>query len=208
MALAAVSDEVRHDFANKYKGRETIIDKEVKKASLVLVTTSSALGRSSIYNRLRLPNENQPVYRSVGYSEGWGHYQITDATFTELREWLRVIGDPYADSHRYGMGPNWRMRTIRRAFDLLGFDGNTLWHGIKRETFVAPLASNYRSYLLAKDKTPDYYHRRLMSIAGFFKARWMTPRSQTIDDWRSWTREQTWQRIAENCEFPLDMLVC
>ncbi len=206
-ALAAVTDQVRHDFAMKYRGRTTIISHAKKRASLVLVTTTSALGRSSIYNRLRLPGETDPVYRSVGYSEGWGHFQVTDATFKELRNWLRDLGDPYADGHQFGDGPNWRMRTIRRALDLLGLDGDTLWHGIKREAFVAPLALNYRKFLQGKDNRPDYYHRDLRVIGDFFKERWMLPRSQRIDDWRPWTRSQTWQRIIENCALPSNLLL-
>jgi hypothetical protein len=206
-ALLAVSDQVRHDFSMKYRGRTTIISKARKRASLVLVTTTSALGRSSIYNRLRLSTEKENVYRSVGYSEGWGHFQVTDSTFKELRDWLRDSGDPYADGHEFGDGPNWRMRTIRRALDLLGFDGDTLWHGIKREAFVAPLASNYRKFLQGKDNTPDYYHRDARAIADFFKERWLLPRCQRINDWQQWTRKQTWQRIVENCNLPESLLL-
>ena len=50
VALAAVSDEVRSDFEGKYRGRTTIIQEKKKEAKLTLVTTTSALGRSSIYN--------------------------------------------------------------------------------------------------------------------------------------------------------------
>lgn len=208
VALAAVSDRIREDFAKKYRGRTTVIRAATKQASLVLVTTSSALGRSSIYNRLRLKDEDAPVYRSVGYSKGWGHYQITDATFKEIRTWLREIGDQYADGHYFGAGPNWRMRTIRKAFDLLGFDGNALQHGIQREVFVAPLASNYRQFLQGKTSRPAYYHRDLDEIAEFFKERWMIPRSERIDDWKGWTRGQTWQRIVENCGLTANLILC
>ena len=204
-ALAATSDQVRHDFAMKYRGRETIISKARKKASLVLVTTTSALGRSSIYNRLRLPNESDLVYRSVGYSEGWGHFQITNATFKQIRDWLREIGNSYADGHQFGDGPNWRLRTIRQALDLLGLDGNSLWHGVKREVFVAPLAVNYREFLRGDVNRPTYYHRDFVDIADFFKERWMIPRSQRIVDWREWSRERTWQRIRTNCDLSTNL---
>lgn len=207
VALAAVSNQVRSDFAKKYRGRETVIAKVKKKASLVLVTTTSALGRSSIYNRLQIGDEAQPVYRSVGYSIGYGHYQVTDATFMKLRDWLRELGDPIADGFKFGDGPNWRMRTIQKAFDRLGFEGDPLLHGIKRETFVAPLASNYREFLLGQNKRPEYYHRDLGAMTEFFKERWMIPRSQRIDDWRGWTRSKTWRLIAENCELDMNLIM-
>jgi len=206
VALAIVSDQVRHDFALKYRGRETIIQETQKKASLVLITTTSALGRSSIYNRLHLPNESERTYRSVGYSEGWGHFHISDATFKKLRDWMRDIKDPYADGHQYGDGPNWRMRAIRRGLDLLGFDGNSLWHGIKREAFLAPLASNYKEFLRGENSRPQYYHRDLAAIADFFKERWMLPRSERVNEWKNWTRSDTWKLIAENCGWAINLM--
>ena len=54
IALSTISQEVREDFSNKYRGLETIIDRGKKQASLVLVTTTSALGKSSVYNRVSL----------------------------------------------------------------------------------------------------------------------------------------------------------
>lgn len=205
-ALAATSDQIRRDFSIKYRGRETIIRKVKKQASLVLVTTTSALGRSSIYNRLRLPDETEPIYRRVGYSEGWGHFQVSDATFLEIRDWLREIGHPYADGHGFGDGPNWRMRTIRKAFDLIGLDGDSLWHGVQREVFVAPLAENYREFLQGKTKRPRYYHRDFNDIADFFKERWIIPRSIRIDTWKQWTRQNAWESIVSNSNLPVALL--
>jgi hypothetical protein len=204
VALAAASDEVRKDFARKYRGKETIIQGIRKQASLVLVTTTSALGRSSIYNRLQLPNEKDRVYRSVGFSEGWGHFHISENAFDELRVWLRSKGDPYADGHEYGSGPNWRLRTIRRGLDLLGLDSQLLRHGIKREVFLAPLASNYREFLRGDAGRPTYYHRDLLGLTEFFKQRWMIPRSERISEWREWTRKNTWQTIVDNCGLGVD----
>ena len=198
VALAAISDEVRSDFAKRYRGHRTSIRRKRRPASLVLVTTISGLGRSSIYNRLRLPEEVDPAYRSVGFSGGWGHFHIGDATFLRLRGWLREVGDPYADGHGYGQGPNWRLRTIRRALDLLGFNGDLLKHSIEREVFAAPLASNYREFLRGEHKQPRYFRRSLKMLAEAFKDRWMIPRSQRFNDWSEWTRRDTWEAISAN----------
>ena len=54
-SLLAV-EEIRRAFRDRYSCGKGIISQAVKDAHLVLVTTTSALGRSSIYNRLRLPN--------------------------------------------------------------------------------------------------------------------------------------------------------
>jgi hypothetical protein len=198
VALAAVSDEVRSDFAKRYRGHITNISRKRRPASLVLVTTISALGRSSVYNRLRLSIDVDPVYRSVGYSGGWGHFHIGNSTFSLLRDWLRELGEPYADGHGYGEGPNWRLRTIRRALDLLGFNGDLLRHSISREVFAAPLASNYREFLRGDHKQPRYFQRPLQMLVDAFKERWMIPRSQRLNDWSAWTRRDTWEVIEAN----------
>lgn len=199
IALAASSNNVRYDFFEKYKGRTTIIQGREKDPYLVLITTTSALGRSSIYNRLKLPWETDLIYRPIGYSSGWGHFHISDKTFSMVRDWLVERKDPYANGHQYGDGPNWRLRTLRKAFDLLGFNGQLLRHGIKREIFLVPLAQNYREYLLGKDKTPLFFDRDFEQITQFFKNRWMIPRSQRVNDWREWTIQDTLEIIQKNC---------
>lgn len=199
VSLVTISDEVRKDFGNKYRGKATQINNAVKEASLVLVTTTSALGRSSIYNRLRLPDEDSDTFRSVGYSGGWGHFHFSNSTFLELRKWLRKNNDPYADNHQYGQGPNWKMRAIRRSLELLDLNMDLLKHGLKREIFLAPLAMNYKEYLQGEIRRPRYYkNRSLNTISAFFKDRWMIPRSERIADWKSWTRNNTWDQVIKN----------
>jgi hypothetical protein len=198
IALATTSREVRRDFKKKYSGQKTNIRQQNKPANLVLVTTTSALGRSSIYNRIRLPGETEQVFRSMGFSEGWGHFHVSESTFNLLRVWLRNRNDSYADAHKYGMGPNWRLRTIRHALALLGYSGESMKHGIKREVFMAPLASNYKSYLKGTCKTPTYYKRNLQNMAEYFRDRWMIPRSERNSEWKTWTREDTLRTIGEN----------
>ena len=202
IALAAASDDVRKEFEIKYRGRKTIIQNKEKEPTLALLTTSSALGRSSVYNRLKLPNEQERVYRSVGYSSGYGHFQFSASIFIQLRNYLREIGDPYADGHDYGDGPSWRLRTIRRAIKHLGFEEDLLMHGVKREIFLVPIAKNYREYLRGENSDLEFYDRKLDDISYFFKERWMLPRSSRIDDWRDWTRLDTWRIISENCGQP------
>ena len=117
-----------------------IISKRKKKARLLAVTTSSSMGRSSVYNRLKL--DGQEYFKPIGYTGGWGHFHIPDDLFAELREYLREVGHFYADHHRFGQGPNWRMRTTRVALEILGFEDDMLRHGIQREVFFCQLAGN------------------------------------------------------------------
>jgi hypothetical protein len=79
------------------------------------------MGRSSVYNRLRL--DGVQYLKQIGYTSGWGHFHIHDKLYEKLRDYLRVIGHHYADSHGYGEGPNWRFRTTRTALEALGLGG-------------------------------------------------------------------------------------
>jgi len=123
--------EVRNDFALKCGNTRGIISKKKKRAQLVLVRTSSSLGRSSVYNRLKLGS--QAYLEAVGYTQGWGHFHVPDSQFAELRDYLRKRKHGYEDGHKFGEGPNWRFRTIRAAFDALAVNADWLRHGIGRE---------------------------------------------------------------------------
>ncbi|MGZ6357184.1 MAG: Druantia anti-phage system protein DruA, partial [Ktedonobacteraceae bacterium] len=54
-AALMASQEVSDAFATKYSQKKGIISQQYKHAQLLLITVSSALGRSSLYNRLKLP---------------------------------------------------------------------------------------------------------------------------------------------------------
>jgi hypothetical protein len=123
VACLVRSREVRDDFAAKYSDTRGIISQEKKEAQLVAVTTSSSLGRSSIYNRLKLGD--QEYFSPIGFTGGWGHFHVPDSLFASLRDYLRDVDHKYVDGHQFGDGPNWRLRTIRAAFDSLGFDADT-----------------------------------------------------------------------------------
>jgi Domain of unknown function (DUF4338) len=135
-------------FRTKYGKTRGIISRKKKGAKLVVVTTSSSLGRSSAYNRLKL--DDQSYFVSIGYTQGWGHFHIPDRLFAELRDYLRKRKHKYVDGHRFGQGPNWRLRTIRVAFDTLGFRVDLLKHGIGREVFLCRIGSARGGYAQRK----------------------------------------------------------
>ena len=61
-----VSDEVRKAFRRKYEGRSSLIQKRKLSGQIALVTTISALGRSSLYNRLKF--EDRLAFECVGHT--------------------------------------------------------------------------------------------------------------------------------------------
>lgn len=183
------SKEVRDDFADRYGDTRGIISRKKKRAQLVVITTSSSLGRSSVYNRLKIGE--QTYFRSIGFTQGWGHFHVPDTLFAELRHYLSKRKHKYVNGHKFGEGPNWRLRTIRAAFDMLGFKADLLRHGIGREVFVCELARNAGRILRGEAKRANY--RELQSVAEIgemARVRWVIPRADRRPEFKDWTHEQ------------------
>ena len=196
VACLVRSREIYDDFSRSYGRTTGIISGKEKKARLFAVTTSSSMGRSSVYNRLKL--DGHPYFESIGYTRGWGHFHIPDSLFFELREYLRSIGHSYADQHQYGQGPNWRLRTTRAALTALGFRNDLLRHGIQREVFFCSLAANAERLLQTGKGRPDLsFLLSVREIAELAMERWIVPRAGRRPEFRAWTSDNL-RRLLTN----------
>lgn len=180
-ALATVTEEVLSILQAKYLGTKTHIRNQEKPARPALITTTSSLGRSSIYNRLAI--HGRPVFTSVGFTEGFGHFQFSDALFAELVEFASEIEG--LRGSKYGDGPNWKIRTLRTALEQLGLPGDLLRHGLRREVFLAPLGIGWRAFLRGETDTVHWYSYKLADVAAFFRERWAVPRAARQPAFRS-----------------------
>ncbi len=188
VACLVRSRDIYDDFARTYGSTAGIISQQEKRARLLAVTTSSSMGRSSIYNRLKLGGIY--YFRSIGYTGGWGHFHIPNGLFEDLRSYLRDVGHPYADLHRFGEGPNWRLRTTRAALSALGFREDMLRHGIQREVFISQLSDNALRLLRTGKGKPNLSSLlNAADIAHLAIKRWMLPRSQRRQEYRTWKAE-------------------
>lgn len=196
------SRDVYDDFQAKYGASVGVISKTEKAANLLAVTTTSSMGRSSVYNRLRLGGET--YFERIGFTIGWGHFHITDALFKQMRDFLREHDHAYADRHKFGEGPNWRLRTIRAALKALRINETVLKHGIQREVFVAKLATNAFDVLHSGRAEPDLTRlRSATEISDMAVERWLAPRAARGEiDYRSWTRAKIPRLIRGLVELP------
>lgn len=179
------SKDVYASFQAAYGSTRGIISHKKKSARLLAITTSSSMGRSSLYNRLKL--DGVPYFASIGYTGGWGHFHIPDELFEDLREFLRGTKNSYADKHRFGNGPNWRLRTTRQALAQLGINEDILRHGIQREVFWCPLADNSADILRTGQGRPKL--TSLLSageIGELAVKRWMIGRAERRPEFREW----------------------
>ena len=181
------SAEVKRTYERKYLGREAVISKKKNRSRLVLLTTTSSLGRSSIYNRLSIPNG--PKFIRIGMTKGFGHFHLSGPLFESLRSYLEAIGHPYASGNRFGMGPNWKIRVARKALNEIGIDGEAILnHGVKREVYAVPLAKNWKEILQGKNKNVRSITLPASEIAEFCLNRWIIPRASRDERYKMFDR--------------------
>jgi len=179
VAMLATSNEVRRDFVMRYANRPAVISGKVREPHLVLLTTTSALGRSSMLNRLKF--KDRLLWQPIGWTQGQGHFHLTNGIFDDMLDYLKEIGDPLAYKYKFGGGPNWRIRVIKRCLQLVGFNfdvNNLLNHGIKRQVFAAQLCSNALEFLRGETVHPSFYDLPQRELVDYFRERWLLPRAE------------------------------
>lgn len=188
--------EVYQDFLDKYGNTKGIISGERKDAKLLLVTTSSSMGRSAVYNRLRI--NGYRYFDSVGYTGGWGHFHIPENLFLDMRNYLRDINHRYADLYKYGGGSNWKIRVIRACLAEIGIRQDFLKHGIRREVFACEMLKNSKTFLQTGKGVLTL--KKLKTVAEVSEEavnRWIIPRSKNDSSYLNWHSENIINLISD-----------
>lgn len=181
VALLATSNEVREAFARKYGGRTGLISHDGFSGDLALITTTSALGRSSIYNRLRF--ETDEAFISTGFTSGSGEFQFLNGLYEGIQAYAANHCTPTAKHQAWGSGWRNRREVIRTVLGDIGLSRELVYHGLRRELFVAPLAGNTREFLRGETPTLEGLDRSSKEIARWHRDRWLLPRAERVDDY-------------------------
>ena len=155
VAMLVTSDTVRTAFKRKYGGTRSVIRQRTHSGHLALITTTSALGRSSVYNRLRFGE--RLLYQSVGFTKGSGEFHFSNGLYSTIATFTDEHCTPTAKQKQWGTGFRNRREVIRKCLAALGLSGEWLYHGIEREVFVVPLARNTRQFLQGRHSRPLCY---------------------------------------------------
>ncbi|MFT4036658.1 MAG: DUF4338 domain-containing protein [Thermomicrobiales bacterium] len=193
-ALSLRSAEVSQAFRAKYGNRESVILGVRHSAGLGLVTTTSALGRSSLYNRLRL--DNQTAFISVGYTLGSGEFQFATDLYPELFRLVQDHSLPTAKNQAWGSGFRSKREVVLKALTLLGLPRDLIYHGVQREMFVVPTAVNTQRFLQGLDQDLQSNDKSLEEISTFCIDRWIVPRSERDSSFRDFKASEyaLWRR--------------
>jgi Domain of unknown function (DUF4338) len=183
IAMLAVSDEVTERFRDKYAGRQSRISGRVLPGDLALVTTISALGRSSVYNRLRYNGDS--LFESVGFTRGSGDFHFSNGLYEAILEFARQQGIVTSKRPEWGGGFRNKREVIKKSLIKLGISSEWIYHGVRREIFVAPTATNAREYLQGNHEHLHRNDRPVNTLFTAFRQRWLLPRAERDPSYKS-----------------------
>jgi hypothetical protein len=188
VAMLALSNEVRRAFRRKYGGHVSLISQQVRPPHLALLTTTSALGRSSIYNRIRLNGFD--YWQSVGFTSGWGDFHFSNGVYHYIRAYAEMRCKATAKHDAWGDGFRNKREVVRKCLAKIGLSTNLQCHGIRREIFVAPLGGEAARFLKCEVNRPGSYDWPAADLAEAFKERWLLPRAERKPEYREFRREE------------------
>lgn len=177
MCYVAASDQIRNFYRGRYAGRQT---EQLKRCAddLALLVTSSLFGRSALYNRVRYHGDD--LFEAIGKTGGYGTLHLSPTTVSLMKELLQERGG--LPANRFGDGPNWKMRLVRSACDLLGLSHEAvLHHGLQKSLYVVRTAHNSLEYLRGESPELRYHRRPLKTIVEFWKQRWLRARAERLE---------------------------
>jgi hypothetical protein len=158
---------LRKAYHKNYKGTTTVLQERIIDPHLLFITTTSAFGRSSIYNRLKYKEDL--VAESLGYTKGSGTFHISQELYTEMQSFLKRRNIDINTT--FGYGPSRKVRLIDQAFSLLDL-------------------KTYHYHNIEKGVRPIYYQRQLNDMTEFWKERWAIPRMNRDTSWKNFDAKQ------------------
>jgi hypothetical protein len=172
------ADAVRQAYWRQYAGKKTQMENARIRQPLAAVTTTSAFGRSSMYNRLKY--KNRLLAEPIGYTLGYGTLHL-EHLYPKVRSYLEMT-DEY-NNGGFGTGPKARWQNLINALMKLGLTNDLLRHGVKREVFIYDLVSELvpgmtgASFGEPQSMTTEEYSE-------YWLERWALPRAIRRPHWK------------------------
>lgn len=187
VAMLALSNEVQEAFRSKYSGHVSLIKKEKREPILAMLTTTSALGKSSVYNRIRLNGVD--YWTSVGFTQGSGEFHFSNGVYAKMRSYVEANCKPTAKHNDWGTGFRNRREVIRKCLSSLELSSSLIYHGIRREIYAAPLGDKALEFFRGEATDPGLHTWSADHLASLFKERWLLPRAASRRDYLDFTND-------------------
>jgi len=189
VALTLASNEIRDTYKRKYESYTTIIKCRQLEPDLLFITTTSAFGKSSLYNRLKYNSDL--VAKCLGYTQGSGSFQIPENLYDEIVQLLKSRGVNIARG--YGNGPSRKLRLIALGLRYLGIP-SFAYHGIKREFYLFPLVKNLKK-VIQNEEDAIWYDRPFDKLVDYWKERWAIPRAERMPEWKDFEANKFFKKV-------------
>ena len=194
VAMLAASPEVVAAYRRRYEGQVSHIASRMagrpitRPADLAYLGTTSLYGRSSQYNRVRVPADRvggpaaeELRFHDLGLSEAIGTSQFSDGTVRAFEGVLDQSEEGNRVNYIFGEGVSPKLRMVRAALGYLGFPLELLSHRRRRVVYGVPLVANLRDHLLGVEESPRYLFdmegpEATAAVAGWWRERWLTRR--------------------------------
>ena len=173
LAGLMTSDEVRSLYRARYRDRLTL-RQSLCADELYLLTTSGCYGSNTPqYKGLRC--DGRALYRFLGYSRGYSHFQISPMLYEDVKKFVQrrrpeTIG-------KFRTWSNSKIRVLRMAARELNISEELLvFTGHQRAVFVAPLAENWRELLSSKEVDSNAIRYPAGDIVEYWNRNWLDRR--------------------------------
>lgn len=173
------SDEVREAYWRKYAAKRTLMQNKLIEQPLVGITTTSAFGRSSIYNRLKVGQ--RVLARPIGYTKGYGLLHL-EHLYPKISQFLESCGA--LTPNGYGNGPKVRWQNVTKALILMGLSPDLLHHGVQREVFLFNLVEDLEEGM-AGGSFGHPLQLQADEFSDFWRRRWALPRAGRYPAWKT-----------------------
>ena len=193
VAMLAVSQDVRSSFTEKYRSRSSFISGRVQSGEIAMISTTSALGRSSIYNRVAY--NGRLLLEPIGFTSGSGDFQFSNGIYTKMFSFAERRCKPTAKQGKWGTGFRNRREVVRKVLRELGLSTDLQYHGIRRQVYVACLARNSKEFLRGAADELEYIDLSTDRLIDWFRDRWLLRRASTDRRYRQFDAEsfRLWQ---------------
>jgi len=171
------SPRIRQEYWRTYGGKETTQLKRKIPQPLLAITTASAFGRSSIYNRLR--DSERLLAKPLGFTQGFGTLHLEEV-YPSMVQWLQSI-KKYTPAG-FGNGPKVRWQNIWNTLVGLRLPMHHLAHGIQRQVYLFELANNFLD-VCRNGATPDPIAFDDSEWSDHWLERWALPRVTKDPGW-------------------------
>lgn len=173
------SEEIRRHYWRVYGNKRTTLLNRKTPQPLLAITTASAFGKSSIYNRLKY--NGSLLAKPLGYTKGYGTLHL-ESIYPKIVDFLKSSGKHVPAG--FGNGPKVRWQNIIKGLAELGISREYLAHGLKREIYIFEFVDNLIN-VCQRGETPNVTRFDDENWSEYWKEKWGIPRSIKNPQWQS-----------------------